>query len=95
VDQLAVRPESGAQRRNLGVQIFLLDDPIGPHAVHQLVPADDSSAPFEQCYQHVESAPTELERLAVGEELAAMWQHPETTECDARRRFGARIHQSH
>jgi hypothetical protein len=44
VDQLALHPESGAQCRNLGVQIFLLDDPIGPHARHQRVLADDLTA---------------------------------------------------
>jgi hypothetical protein len=45
-----------------------------------LFPADDASAPFEQCYQHVESAPAEPDRPPVGDELAAMRQHPETTE---------------
>jgi uncharacterized Zn finger protein (UPF0148 family) len=39
-----------------------------------LFPADDASAPFEQCYQHVESAPAEPDRPPVGDELAAMRQ---------------------
>jgi hypothetical protein len=90
VDQLALRPESGAQRLNLGVQIFLLDDPIEPHARHQRILAEDSSARLDQ---HVESAPAEVDRPAVGEELAAMRQHPQTTERDARRRFAGTVHQ--
>jgi hypothetical protein len=57
-----------------------------------LFPADDAYAPFEQCYQHVESAPAEPDRPPVGEELATMRQHPETTERDARGRSGDRIH---
>jgi hypothetical protein len=44
-------------------------------------------------YQHVESAPAEPDRPAVGEELAAMRQHLETTERDGRRRFGETFHQ--
>src|SRR5580692_7215636 len=94
-DQLALRPENGAQHRDLGVQIFLLDHPIGPRAAYQLFPADDASALFEQGYQHVEGAPAELDRPAVGEELAAMRLHPETTERNARRRFGETFHQLH
>ena len=32
-DQLALRPEGGAQRRDLGLQAVLLDDPVGPDAL--------------------------------------------------------------
>jgi hypothetical protein len=48
VDQLALRPESGTQRRNLDVQIFLLDDPVRPHARHQRALADDLTARIYQ-----------------------------------------------
>jgi hypothetical protein len=65
-DQLALCPESSAQRRNLGMQIFLLDDPVGPHARHQRILAEDSSARLDQRLQQIESAPAELDRLAVG-----------------------------
>jgi hypothetical protein len=40
-------------------------------------------------------APAELDRLAVGEQLVAMRQHPETTEHEARRRFERGCHRHH
>jgi len=49
----------------------------------------------QQCHQHVEGAPAELDRLAVSEELAATRQYPETSERDARRCFGDAFHRSH
>jgi hypothetical protein len=69
-----------------------LDDPVGPHARHQRVLGDDGSARLDQRHQHVEGAPAELDRPAVGEQLAAMRQHPETAERDARRWLGGGIH---
>jgi hypothetical protein len=49
---------------------------------------------IDQRDQHIEGAP-ELDRQAVGGQLAAMRQHPETTERDARRCFGEMSHQLH
>jgi hypothetical protein len=40
-------------------------------------------------------APAELDRPAVGKKLAAMRQHPETSERDARGYFGGAFHRSH
>jgi hypothetical protein len=48
---------------------------------------------FDQRHQHVKGAPAELDRLAVGDQLAAMRRYPETPERDARRWFGGGIHQ--
>jgi hypothetical protein len=50
------------------------------------------SARFDQRHQHVEGAPAELDRPAVGEHLAAVWQHLEATERDTRQSFGGGIH---
>jgi hypothetical protein len=87
-DQLAFRPKGAAQRRNLSLQIVVLNHPAGPHARHQRVFADDGAARLDQHRQHVKSTAAEPDRLVVGEELAAMRQQPETTERDARRRSG-------
>ena len=38
-DQLALGPERGTQRRNLRLQIILINHPVGPHACHQGTPA--------------------------------------------------------
>jgi hypothetical protein len=61
------------------------------HTRHQRVLADNLSARLDQRHQHVESASAELDRPAVGKQLAAMWQHPETSESDARRCLEARF----
>jgi hypothetical protein len=94
-DQIPLRPEGGAQRRDLGLQIVFLDDPVGPHARHQRVLADDLAARLDQRHQHIEGAPAELDRLAVSDELAAVRHHPETPERDTRRCFGGAFHRSH
>jgi len=47
---------------------------------------------LDQRHEHVESAPAELKRPAVGENRAALRQDPETAELEARRRFGYGIH---
>jgi len=83
-----------AQRLDLGAQITLFDDPAGPSAADQLVLADDCSVRLDQCHQHVEGAPAELYRPAVGKNFAAMRQDPEAADLDARRCFGHGIHKA-
>src|SRR5258708_38971158 len=60
-DEIAVRAESGAQCRNLNLQIVLLDDAIRPYALHQSALADDRSLRIDQCHEHVKSAPANLD----------------------------------
>ena len=83
-DQLALRAKGGALRRNLGLQIVLLDDPVGPHARHQRVLADDGSVRLDKRHQHSKAAPAKVDRPTVGEELAAMRHDPETAELNDR-----------
>ena len=78
-DQFALRPEGGAQRRNLGLQGVLLDDPVRPDTGHQRVLADDCAVRLNKHHQHVVGAAAQLERLAVGQHLAAMRQQSITT----------------
>ena len=91
-DQIAIRTESGAQRRNLPLEIIFLDDPIGPHARHQRILGNHCAVRLDQRHQHVKGATAELDRPAVGEQFAAMRQQEETPERDARRCFGSGIH---
>jgi hypothetical protein len=56
------------------------------------MPKDDRAACLDQRHQHIEGAPAKLDRLALGEDLAAVRQHPETSERDARRRIGGGTH---
>jgi hypothetical protein len=92
-DQIGVR-QGYAQRPYLGAQIAFFDDPARPDAADQLVLADDRPVGLDQRHEHIEGAPAELYRPAVGENFAAMRQDPETAELDARRRFGHGIHGS-
>ena len=46
----------------------------------------------DQRYQDVERPIAELDRPAVGENLAAVWQYLEVTERDTRRSFRGGIH---
>jgi hypothetical protein len=91
-DQIAVRAEGRAQCRNLPLEIIFLDDPIGPHARHQRILGNHCSVRLDQRHQHVERATAELDRPAIGEQLAVMRQQEETPERDARRCFGRGIH---
>jgi hypothetical protein len=51
-----------------------------------------SSPSIDKRHQHIKSAPAEVDRLTVGEELTAMRHNPEAAELDDRRRFGRKIH---
>jgi hypothetical protein len=92
-DQIAVRTESGAQSRDLPLEIVFLDNPIRPHARHQRILGNHRSVRLEQHHQHVKSATAELDRPAIGDQLAAMRQHEETPERDPHRCFGTGMHQ--
>src|SRR5262249_54088485 len=90
-NEVVVR-ESPAECLYLGVQIVVLDNPAWPDPAHQLFFADDGPVSLDQPQEHSESAPAEFHRPTVGENFAALWEDPETTELEARRRFGNGIH---
>jgi hypothetical protein len=69
-----------------------LDVPARPRADHQRLLADDGTASFEQRHQHVEGAPAKLDRPAISEHVAAIWQHRKATERDTRQSFAVGIH---
>ena len=91
-DQAAVGRECLTQRRDLGLQAVVFDDPIWPDAIHQRVLIDYSTGRLDERHQHIERAPAELHPPALGEKLAAMRQDPETAEVDCRRCFRHGIH---
>jgi hypothetical protein len=59
-------------------KLFYLDDPIGPHARHQRVLANQCATRLDRCHQHVKGANADPDRPAIGEQLAAMRQQEET-----------------
>ena len=58
----------------------------------QHVLADDNPLALDKRHQHIKGATAEVDRLTVGEELAATRHDPETAELGDRRRFGRKIH---
>ncbi len=60
-----LRPQQLAQRRDLHLQVVLLDHQPGPHGVEQFVLGDDAIAAPHQHQQHVDRACAELRRFAV------------------------------
>ena len=91
-DQLPLRSEGGAQRRNLDLEGVLLNDPVRPGARHQLVFADNGTMRLDQCQQQVEGTAAELDWLVVGKQLTAKRQHLETAEGKACRWFCGGVH---
>jgi hypothetical protein len=81
-DQVAICSECSTQGRDLGWQIVLVDNPTRPDTLDQRLLADNSPARFDQRDQDIERAPAELEQPAIGEQLAAIQQDPETPEVD-------------
>jgi hypothetical protein len=80
-DQATFCPERGTQRRDVRLQIALLDNPVGPYTGHRRVLADGGSARF--AISAINTSDARLPRLTIGPELAAMRQHSKTTEHDA------------
>ena len=72
----------GEHRMEIRVEAAFLDDPPGPDAPHQLVLAEDIAMGLDERHQHVERPPTELDRLAIGEQFAAMRQDLKAAELD-------------
>jgi hypothetical protein len=56
----------------------------GPYPCHQRVLADDRPARLDQRHQDIECTAAELNRLSVSNHFAAMRQHPEPPEPNAR-----------
>jgi hypothetical protein len=90
-DQVCV-PQGYAECPDLSAQIALFDDPARPDPADQFVLANDRAVGCDQRHKDIIGAPAEFYRPAVGENLAAMRQDPETAELDARRPFGHGIH---
>jgi hypothetical protein len=69
-----------AQRGDLHLEVVLLDDQLGPHAVHQLGLRDGAVVVLHERDQGVERARTELQRLVAGEQRARARQEAKAIE---------------
>jgi hypothetical protein len=80
----AVVAERFSQRQNLYGQVVFLDDPVRPYPIEQFLFRNQGSIGLDQCQQNVKGSGPQLDRRAVGEQLALARQNPEAAEFDFR-----------
>ena len=83
-DQLAIFTKSLAQRADLDLQIPFRDDNPLPSTAHKLVFGDQRSVGLQQDQKEIESACSQLDRSAIGNQLALSQLDTETTKFDRR-----------
>src|SRR6266446_3371261 len=81
-NELAVRAECLAQRRDLNLQIVLRDDDVPPDTTLQLVLGDERSVGLDQDHEEVESTRAEFYRHAADEQAPLAQQHSEADELE-------------
>ena len=69
---MAIGAQNLSEHGDLGSQVVFLDDPVRPHAAHELVLADDRAASVDEGNQRIERPTAQLDRSAIGQQLAAM-----------------------
>jgi len=72
----------------LGLQVVLLDDPVRPHAAQEFVLAEDRAAGVDEGHERIERPPAQLDRPAIGQQLAAVSDNPEPAKFNGCRIFG-------
>ena len=88
------RPEQLAQRRDLHLQVVLLDHQTGPHERQELVLGDEPARACDQRDQQVEAARPQRDRLAVGQQAMLPGLEGEVAETVGRR-FESRCGRGH
>ncbi len=73
---------------DLGGQAIFLDHPVRPHAAQELVFAEDRAASVDEGYQRIERPTAQLDRSAIGQQLAAMAEDLEATKFNGYGIFG-------
>jgi hypothetical protein len=87
-DQVAVLPESLAQRRDLNLEISHFDKNARPNKGQELVLCNKSPIGVDESHQEIEGASAQFHRHAIGKQLPAPRQYAETAELQ--RRVGRR-----
>ena len=84
----ALWPEDLAQRRDLHLQVVLLDDESRPHRREQFVLGDERAGAVDERDEQIERARTERDGRAVSEQEALAGTQLEPAETAARKRLG-------
>ena len=72
LDEIAIRSQRLAQRRNLELKIVLLDHHPRPHAAQELVLGDKSAPRFDQSDENIEGPATDRDGQPIREKLTAV-----------------------
>ena len=91
-DEMAIGAEHLTQGGDLRREVVLLDDPVGPHAAHELVLAEDCAASVDEGHERLERPRAQLDRPAIGQQLAAMADDLESAKFNGCRMFGQPSH---
>jgi hypothetical protein len=91
-DEIAIGAKNLSEHGDLGGQVVFLDDPVRPHAAHELVFAEDRTASVDEGYQRIERPTAELDRAAIGQQLATMAGKLEPAKFNGYRIFGWATH---
>ncbi len=86
-DEMAIGAKHPSERGDLGRQVVFLDDAIRPHEAHELVFVEHHAARVDEGHQRIERPTTQLDRSAIGQQLAAMADDLVSAKFDRRRNF--------
>ena len=66
-DEVAIGAKELSEHGDLSRQVVFLDDPVRPHAAHELVLTEDLAASVDEGQQRIERATAELDRSTIGQ----------------------------
>jgi len=69
---MAISAKRPSEQGDLGWQVVFLDDPVRPHAAHELVFAEDRPASVNEGDQRIERPTTQFDGSAICQQFAAM-----------------------
>src|SRR5262245_40700098 len=83
-DEIAIGTKNLSQHEDLGREVVFLDDPVRPHAAHELVLGEDRAASVDESHERIECPTTQLHRSTIDQQLSAMTDdsEPAKLNCD-------------
>jgi hypothetical protein len=89
---MTIGAQSLSECGDLGRQVVFFDHSVRPHAAHELVFAEDRAPCVDEGYQRIERPTAQLDRSAIGQQLAAMADDGEPTKVNSYGIFGLPSH---
>src|SRR5207245_8794329 len=86
-DEMAIGAKYLSEHTDLSRQVVFLDDAVRPYEAHELVFVQHRAARVDEGHQRIERPPTELDRSAIGQQLATPADDLESAKFDCCRSF--------